>query len=218
MPTERPQDPELLQALAEAKARVQEERAAQDGLARERARLQARVKALEAQRNRLHREMGYPGRTPPRRVPRLPARLEPPFTVHMASRRRVALTEAFPWGVATGFIFSAFDVLWAGALTLVMGVALGVREWNRSSYWKFTETRLEEHPDYLDAVRYVDVREARVHATVAQRRHGIGDVVVKHGTASDPRELTLWDVPEPERLAEWLRSKREPSPRVRPGG
>jgi hypothetical protein len=58
-------------------------------------------------------------------------------------------------------------------------------------------------------VRYTDVVEVEAYSSKGQRLRGVGSVGVTYkAVMGEEKLLTLKDVPEPERLAEWLQSKR----------
>jgi hypothetical protein len=62
---------------------------------------------------------------------------------------------------------------------------------------------------------YADIQDVQVLVTPAQRRRGVGTVVlVRHlDNPEDPNSTVLIrNVPEPERLAEWIRSKQSGPP------
>jgi hypothetical protein len=55
---------------------------------------------------------------------------------------------------------------------------------------------------------YRDIRDVKVLVTPSQERRGVGTLVISRSSVLDEPAI-LRNVPEPERLAEWLRSQRD---------
>lgn len=59
-------------------------------------------------------------------------------------------------------------------------------------------------------VRYRDMQGVEAYSSREQRMRGLGSVTVRYKTPAGLEEqLLLKDVPEPERLAEWLEARRQ---------
>lgn len=217
MSTERYVDPSVGQALEEVQEALRTERRALVSLPAENAGLRAKLERLQAERGKLREELEglRQGRTG--RMRRLPEALTPPFELRIPVQLRRQLREAMPMLVmmllfssvmwSTGWWGRAF-VLLAG----LVGVSVQVLAIRRgSARWRFGEAGIEVSEEEVPGglVRYSDIVDAEVHVTRYQRRRGVGTVEVRHrAIKEEEKTLTLKDVPEPDRLAAWLDSKR----------
>jgi hypothetical protein len=216
---ERHEEPALLQALEQAQDALRTEQREQEPLSRENARLRARTEQLRAERNQLLRALEDPRPEQPPSASRRTEALVPPFTVQarMVPRQQVRgflpapvmmlLMLAVTWNQdSLARVFNLF-------LLLVVGVAQGVRFWLKRPRWRFDEADFQGRglQGPWDPVLYSEVVDVEVHVSASQRRRGVGTVVVTYSSwPGKPAEMNLQlkDVPEPERLAAWLRAKR----------
>lgn len=224
MAAERNLDPEITRAVEDTQTRLRDERSTLGDLPRENAELRTRLEELQAERELLHRELEGLCQGRPAHLPRLPEVLMAPFEVQTRGHGwRRLLRDFLPAMVLTGCVLL---MPWDGK-TLVLGgiVLLGtlvmggfmLAAWRRRPKWRFGESTIEMSGEDALAVPlpYSEVLDAEARVTPSQRKRGVGSVVVKCGPGSvDPvgKTLTLKNVPEPERLAEWLHERR-----ARPG-
>jgi hypothetical protein len=214
--TERYVEPAVGQALEEVRESLRTERRAQEPLSRESAELRERAERLQAERDQLQGDLEHlrQGRTA--RVPRLPAVLTPPFEVRPPVPLRRQVREALPMLMVATFPLSLAWSKKAAApviflLILGMMVAQFLMHWRARARWRFTQEGLEvKEPEVQGGlVRYPDVVQVEAYSSKGQRLRGVGSVGVTYkGLMGEEKLLTLKDVPEPERLAEWLQSKR----------
>jgi hypothetical protein len=220
MPGERFADPEVTQALEEAEDALRAERRALGPLPGENAELQARLERLKAERDQLRGELEGLRKGRARSHPRLPDVLEPPFKVrpHVSVRRQ--LRKALPFLALAGVLLIFMRGQLSSGLRiflLVLGVVLSARflaSRRGRPGWHFRETGIEESGQgrgRAQAVPYSAITGVKVHATASQHRRGVGTIEMTW--RAEPGEgwektLTLEDVPEPERLAAWIESKR----------
>lgn len=207
MVTERPEDSELLQFLDETRKRVQEEQAALDALSRERDRL----RALRAERDRLLGELEGVAR---------PEDFSLPFELPAGPRALSALLVARFWlfAAAFAFIYSYGLVVFLpmGLALLTFGLLEAGKRWREFPVVRFTETALEWREEHASSeptvLLYADVLDARGRITTPWRQRKRGNVVVEYGREDSPQALELSYVPEPVRLAAWIRAKRDATP------
>ncbi|ADO75170.1 hypothetical protein [Stigmatella aurantiaca] len=217
MPSEIHAEPEIARALE----RLQEERRTGQRelgtLTEENARLQARLGQLQTEREQWSRMLQEVRQGKPLRRPRLPEVLAPPFEVRtQVPLRRVFLNQlplvlvagallTLPWDFRTGFML-AFCVFYA-----VISVYPQLRHWFGRPSWRFTGTGLEDggHSGLPAEIPYEQVVSATAEISPAQLRRGVGTVTVKFRPEPGAPEdfVSLLDVPEPERMAEWLQAK-----------
>lgn len=123
MPAERTHDPELLQGLDDAQARLRAEQHEQTALSQEQARLKTRLELLEAELQRLHLQMQKLTAQEPQRSQ------SPPSAVQRRSGPpHPSLTSLLLLG-ASGLAFGAMDKPIMGSVLLVVAVALWVHQW-----------------------------------------------------------------------------------------
>jgi hypothetical protein len=212
---ERQSDPAITQALEEVQEALHREHRALESLPREIATLRARSEQLQAERKALHGELEALEQGKPERRPRLPERLEPPFELRSQVSLRRRLREAVPVMMMVGLliwmpsdrIFLPFAIV--GLAAAMVGVFV---ERSRRPRCRVEPAGLKvsTHRGWR-SVSFTDVLDAEVHVSVSQRRRGVGTVLVLHKAMlgdAENQPLTLKDVPEPERLAEWIRSMR----------
>ncbi|MFP2897231.1 PH domain-containing protein [Corallococcus sp. 4LFB] len=213
MSAEHAVDPDIAQALDAVQRALREEQAA---LPAGFASLQARVEQLQAEQDRLTRELEAATRAPSRR----PDVLAAPFEVESKpyTPRRV-VREFLPWVMmASTLLFMPWDGkgrLAAGAFSLgfvVLAVIL-YASWRKRPVWRFTDTGIEARGEgaWTSVLVYSRVRDADAHATHPQRGQGLGTLVVTcapEAPGMESKPLLLKNVPEPERLAAWIRSHR----------
>ncbi len=214
MSPERFVEPAVVQALESTQEELGAEQRSLEPLRREQAALRERLGRLEAERERLRQDLEAFQRGLPASAPRLPASLMPPFEVHSRISWRRPLREALPSLILLGVMVNAFGtrrlpfMLPLFLMLLVFGARPLRKAWRQRQRWRFTEQGFEPWGPGAppgEAVPYARVLGAEVLATPAQRRQGVGDVVVRRHPEAPIR---LKDVPEPERLAEWLLARR----------
>ncbi len=221
MAPERIADPEITQALEEIEDTLRAERRALGPLPGENAGLQARLERLKGERDRLQGELEELRTGRARNLPRLPEVLVPPFKVRSPVPARRLLRAALPSLALLGVLFIFLkDLSRAGQriFLLVMGGFLLVRLfalWGGRSWWNFSEVGIEGGGKEAGEPRvpYSKITGVKVDATPSQRRRGVGTVQVTYEEELGGRvekNLTLKDVPEPERLASWIQAKRSP--------
>jgi membrane protein YdbS with pleckstrin-like domain len=221
MAPERFADPEVTQALEELEDTLRTERRALGPLLGENVRLQAKLERLKARRDQLQEELQGLRTGRARNHPRLPEVLVPPFKVRPAVPVRRQLRMALPSLALLVVLFLILEgqshvgqrifVLFAGIFVLLrfFGFVKG------RSWWNFSKVGIRGGGKEADEaqVPYSRIIRVKVEATPSQRRRGVGTVQVTYeeqpGEGME-RTLTLKDVPEPERLASWLREKRSP--------
>jgi hypothetical protein len=217
MAGERQADPEVLQALQEVQQALRQEQLALGSLPREHAELSARLEQLQLEREQLHRELEALRQGRPSHFPRLLETLTPPFEVRSLTHTwRRLLRDLMPAVMLASYLLflpmNTRTRLYAGLIllgALVLGGAV-LASWRRRPKWRFGEQALSA-PSGAPAARlvpYAKVLGVEARISPSQHKRGVGDVVVKCAPASwelAERTLTLKNVPEPERLARWLR-------------
>jgi hypothetical protein len=212
--TERYVDPAVGQALEQAREALSTERSTQEQLAGERVELQGKAERLQAERDQLRAELerlreGRPGRVP--RLPelRLPFEVRPPvpFRRRVRDALPVLMVLVLPFAVVWSKKLS--DVAMLGfVLLMILSQFLTLR--HGRSRWRFSELGIEATQQEVQGalVRYTDVVGVEAYSSKSQRLWGVGSVGVTYQAVSGEQKLlTLKDVPEPDRLAEWLRLK-----------
>jgi hypothetical protein len=212
-------DPEITQALKESEDALWAERRMLGPLQGETTRLQARLEHLKAERDQLRGVLERLREGRARNSPRLPEVLVHPFKVRPRKPLRRHLRELLPYlGVLTFLsIFMNEGIAKWMLLLALWGTLLvnGIRFWRRSPWWHFSEAGIEGGGKEAGEGRvpYSSITGVKVEATPSQRRRRVGTVQVAYegelGGAAE-RNLTIEDVPEPERLASWIESKRSP--------
>ena len=150
------------------------------------------------------------------------------FSPRPADQREYALVRILPswWhfmreivlavGLACGglYILFASQVDFRVGLALVAGAVLIVTLatlHRRYTSWSLTSDRLIERRGLLASHRremeLADVRSIEVDRSLSQRLLGIGNVMIASAASADFM-VKLWDVPNPERVAELLRQAR----------
>lgn len=220
MPAERDVEPDILQALEESQDALRAVQRTQGPLTQENARLRTRLEQLQAERDRLRLTLEGLRRERDPNAPRLPESLETPFEVRgqALTRRRVRWFLPVPlfallmliWEWNQGPIYRAFL---SGVLLLVVVVQGVMLAWRGEPLWRFEASSFEGggREGTRGLVYYSDVVDVQVHVSPSQRRRGVGTVVVTRRlpwqATTGETCLLLKDVPEPERLAAWLRAK-----------
>lgn len=223
MAPERFVDPAVGQALEEVREALRTEQASQGSLASQNAQLRERAQRLEAERDRLRGELEQlrQGRIGP--MPRLPEVLVPPFELQSPLSLRRQVREALPMLLI--MVLAALagggggkQKLLAGiffVFALVMVVVQAVSYWQSRERWRFEEGGIRaweaEEPGVrgLNLIRYQAMLGVEAHSSNSQRLRGLGSVTVTYKSeAEEQKQLVLEDVPEPERLAEWLEARR----------
>jgi uncharacterized membrane protein YdbT with pleckstrin-like domain len=150
------------------------------------------------------------------------------FSPRPAAQREYALVRILPswWhflreiilavGLACGGLFILFASLvdfrvglgLIAAAVLIITLATLHR---RNTSWSLTSDRLIERRGLLASHRremeLADVRSIEVDRSFSQRLLGIGNVMIASAASIDFM-IKLWDVPDPERIAEILRQAR----------
>lgn len=219
MSAERFVEPAVVQALESVQEELRAERRTLEALPRENAELQARLAKLQEERVQLLGELEALKKGRPGKAPRLPERMEPPFELRPVSSLQRVLRDVSPAlivlglmsGLAWGQAMLQLVVFWMVMLPWMLKPALARR--SKRSRWLFGESGLEEHVEGVQpvVVPYAEVLDVEVHTSFRQHRRGIGSVMIRcklKSRGGQEQSLTLKDVPEPERLAEWIRSKR----------
>jgi len=217
MPSEGHMEPEIARALERVQEDVRTGQRAMSTLTGEHARLQARLGQLQTEREQLSRTLQELRQGKPLRRPRLPEVLSPPFEVstHVSLRRAflpllplvlvVAVLLTFPWRLSTGL--SWLMCCWYAVDSLYPHL----KRWRGRPVWRFTAQGLEDggHSGLPGEIPYAQVVSATAEVSPAQARHGVGTVTVKFRLGPDAPEdfVSLLDVPEPERLAEWIQAQ-----------
>jgi membrane protein YdbS with pleckstrin-like domain len=150
------------------------------------------------------------------------------FSPRPAAQREYALVRILPswWhflreiilavGLAGGglFILFASNVDFRVGLGLIAAAVLIVTLatlHRRYTSWSLTSDRLIERRGFLASHRremeLADVRSIEVDRSLSQRLLGIGNVMIASAASADFM-VKLWDVPDPERVAELLRQAR----------
>jgi hypothetical protein len=219
MSTERFVEPAVVEALESVQEELRAERRTLEALPREHAELQARLAKLQGERVQLLGELEALKKGRPGKAPRLPERLEPPFELRPVSSLQRVARDALPAlilvvlmsGLAWGQSPFMMGFFWIIMLPWMLKPALDRR--SKRPRWLFGGSGLEEHVEGVMpvVVPYAEVLDVEVHTSFRQHRRGVGSVVIRCKPKSggwQGQSLTLKDVPEPERLAEWIRSKR----------
>jgi uncharacterized membrane protein YdbT with pleckstrin-like domain len=145
-----------------------------------------------------------------------------------AAQREYALVRIFPswWhfireillaiALASGGLYVLFAVpidfrigicVIAAAVLIIASATLH----RRYTSWSLTSDRLIERRGLIASHRremeLADVRSIEVDRSIAQRLLGIGNVMIASAASADFM-IKLWDVPDPERVAEILRQAR----------
>jgi hypothetical protein len=218
MTHERFVEPEVLQALEETREQLSAEQRALEALPRERNELLSRLEKLQEERTRVLAELEALKKGP-RKKPRLPERLEAPFELQPVVSSWPTLREVVPGLfllvalLVVGGTGDWFGMGLATLLTLAMMVKPSSDRKALCPRWHFGESVLtEKMGKKLELiVPYAKVLDVDVRISYSQHRRGVGTVVIRCKPGKDEREgqrLALKNVPEPERLAEWIRSKR----------
>jgi uncharacterized membrane protein YdbT with pleckstrin-like domain len=148
--------------------------------------------------------------------------------VRPVAQREYALTRIFPswWHFIRAILLAVFltcsgvyillavhidyrvGVGLIGAAVLVMTLATLQRQ---NTNWSLTSDRLIERRGLVATHRremeLTDVRSIEVDRSFAQRLLGIGDVMIASAASAD-FIIRLWDVPDPEQVAEMVRQAR----------
>jgi membrane protein YdbS with pleckstrin-like domain len=150
------------------------------------------------------------------------------FSPGPATQREYALSRIFPsWWHFVGQILLALILAGAGlyilfgsqfdfriGLGLVAAALLVITSASlqrRNTSWSLTSDRLIERRGLLASHRremeLADVRSIEVDRSFMQRLLGIGNVMIASAASAD-FIIKLWDVPDPDRIAEMLRQAR----------
>lgn len=217
MASERYVDPAVGQALEEAREALRTEQASQGSLGSQNAQLRERAQRLEAERAQLRGELERlrQGRIGP--MPRLPEVLATPFEVRPPVRLRRHAREALPLlllvalavlplrsGTGKAWLFLGFGVVFMMVQLLIY--------WHGRQPWRFEEEGIKARESQVpgNLLRYRDILGVEAYSSNRQRMQGLGNVTVRFmATTGQEKQLLLKDVPEPERLAEWLEARRQ---------
>jgi membrane protein YdbS with pleckstrin-like domain len=150
------------------------------------------------------------------------------FVPRPAAQREYALVRIFPswWhfvravSLSTGLACTGLYILLASHVDFRVGLGLIAAAiliitlatlHRRYMSWSLTSDRLIERQGLIASHRremeLADVRSIEVDRSLAQRVLGIGDVKIASAASADFM-IKLWDVPDPERIAEMLRQAR----------
>jgi len=214
--SERYVDPAVGQALEEVRDALRSERNSQEPMASQTAELRERAERLQAEREQLKSELEHLKQGRPRHIPKLPETLTVPFDVRPPVTRRRRVREALPLAMTLLLPLALLwnrEANWLKLLVFVSGliVVQVLTLWKARARWRFTQEGIEaQAPDVQGGlVRYKDVSKVEAYSSKGQRLRGVGSVGVKYrAVTGEEKLLTLKDVPEPERLAEWLAAKR----------
>jgi hypothetical protein len=214
--SERYVDPAVGQALEEVRDALRAERSSQEPQASQNAELRERAGRLEAERDQLRGELERLREGRPGRVPRLPEVLQVPFEVRPVVMLRRQVREALPMLMLVVLALSIVGRKSGSGVAIIVfaGVMLLVQllmQWKGRSRWRFVEAGIEAKESEVQGglVRYTDVLQVEAYSSRGQRLRGVGSVgVTFKAVTGEEKVLTLKDVPEPERLAQWLESKR----------
>ena len=120
----------------------------------------------------------------------------------------VILTVAGVWLLATSHGGPGLALILFGLAGLLFGMVSLAR---RNTSWSLTSDRLIERSGLLARHRremeLADVRSIEVDRSLLQRMVGLGNVAIASAASSD-FVIRLWDIPDPERMAEILRQAR----------
>jgi uncharacterized membrane protein YdbT with pleckstrin-like domain len=143
-------------------------------------------------------------------------------------RHEYALTRILPsWWHFTGALFLIAILVAAGVWVLLVphgppvlasvllalaGLLLGMVSLARhNTSWSLTSDRLIERNGLLTRHRremeLADVRSIEVDRSLVQRMLGLGNVAIASAASADFM-IRLWDIPDPERMAEIVRQAR----------
>lgn len=216
MPVERPVEPTLVQHVEAVRDELRAEQQALEALPLKNAQLREQREQLERRKQELRGEIEALRQGLPASPPRLPEVLSPPFTVKARPGLRgpllnllffmclVAAVTLVPHGLQAWRWVAA---IWALLGLLVPWLFLAPPRW----YFGPTAVRLGgfswQPQSPRSSVSYREIEDVQVLVTHAQRRRGVGTVVLSCRGASKERWVILRHVPEPERLAEWIRSQ-----------
>jgi hypothetical protein len=214
--SERFVDPEVGQALEEVRDALRAERSSQEPLATENAELLARAERLQAEQEQLRGELEHLREGRPRHAPRLPEVLKAPFEVRPEVTLRRRLREALPLLmllVLPVALSRKNKIIWAVLVVVASALFISQVLTHRRGrgQWRFTEDCLETQDPEVQGglVLYRDMRSVEPYSSKGQRLRGVGSVGVKYrAVTGEEKLLTLKDVAEPDRLAEWLEAKR----------
>jgi uncharacterized membrane protein YdbT with pleckstrin-like domain len=150
------------------------------------------------------------------------------FSPRPAAQREYALIRIFPswWHffreilLAVALVCGGLYILFASQVDFRVGIGLiaaaalliTAAMLSRSyTSWSLTSDRLIERHGLVSSHRremeLADVRSIEVDRSLRQRLLGIGNVMIASAASADFM-IRLWDVPDPERIAEMLRQAR----------
>jgi uncharacterized membrane protein YdbT with pleckstrin-like domain len=150
------------------------------------------------------------------------------FSPRPAAPREYALVRIFPswWHftreilLAVALVCGGLYVLFAAPIDFRIGIGViaaavltiaSATLRRRNTSWSLTSDRLIERRGLVASHRremeLADVRSIEVDRSFAQRLLGIGNVMIASAASADFM-IKLWDVPDPERVAEMLRQAR----------
>ena len=214
MPDERPIEPAITQRVEEVRGELHTEQRALEPLPREKARLQEQLEQLQARKQDLQREVEALRKGPPVEHLQLPETLTAPFEVRVhRSLRGPSLALLSIAALASAIIFTEGGPgFWRMAVAafgfcaaLLLVIALMRPRWR----FEATRAKLVGISDQGGAVTYKEIIDVQVLVTPSQQRLGVGTVVVtRQGAYEATRQVLIRNVPEPDRLAEWLLSRR----------
>lgn len=211
MAAERPVDPQLVQHVEAVRDELRAERRALEALPRENARLRSELEQLEARKKELQGELEALQRGQPVSIPKLPEVLSAPFDVNVRHPRGMLSKVMFVAIFAALFVVLPHGLekwryvlpLWGLLAATSLAVTLFPHRL-RFGESDVKETGISLQKDRLH-VRYAEIYDVQVLVTPSQRRRGVGTLVIRYGFFPPEHQTLLRNVPDPERLAEWLR-------------
>jgi hypothetical protein len=214
MSAERPVEPSLVQHVEAVRDELRAEERALEGLPRENARLQAEIQRLEARKQELLGEQERLRQEQTVSAPRLPEVLSAPFDVKVQQGLRRPLLKLLFAGISAALLILLPQGLEAWPYVApIWGllVTIGLARRLAPPRWRFGPTSVRQAGVDLrkqtQVVPYEQIREVALLVTPSQKRRGVGTLVIT--LRNSPPEIMLRNVPEPERLAEWLLSQRD---------
>jgi hypothetical protein len=217
MPSEHHRESGVAQALERIQEDVRKGQRTMSTLTEENAQLRARLGELQTEREQLNRTLQEVRQGKPLHRPRLPEALAPPFEVRtQVPLRRVFLNQlpllliagvllTLPWEFRTG-IMVVLCVLYA-----LVSLYPQLRIWFVRPSWRLTGSGLEDggRSGLPAEIPYEQVVSATAEISPAQLRRGVGTVTVRFRPEPGAPDdfVSLLDVPEPERLAEWIQAQ-----------
>jgi len=214
MPDERPVEPSLVQHVEAIRDELRVEERALAGMPHENARLQAEIQRLEARKQELLGERQRWQQEQTVSAPRLPEALSTPFDVKVQQGLRRPLLKLLFAGISAAVLFFLPHGLETWRYLVPIWGLLVIIALARSlapPRWRFGPTSVKQVGVDLrkgtQVVPYEQILKVSLLVTPSQKRRGVGTLVITLRTS--PPDIMMRNVPEPERLAEWLSSQRD---------